>query len=65
MEESGNGSHEKTLQRGLQWLEQHQQKDGKWQAASPNKQRDPENNAVLFMSDAATGYAVLALEKRR
>jgi squalene-hopene/tetraprenyl-beta-curcumene cyclase len=65
MEESGYGSHEKTLQRGLQWLEQHQQKDGKWQAASPNKQRDPENNAVLFMSDAATGYAVLALEKRR
>ena len=65
IEESGNGSHDKTLQRGLQWLEQHQQKDGKWQAASPNKQRDPENNAVLFMSDAATGYAVLALEKRR
>jgi squalene-hopene/tetraprenyl-beta-curcumene cyclase len=65
IEESGKGSHDKTLQRGLQWLEQHQQKDGKWQAVSPNKQRDPENNAVLFMSDAATGYAVLALEKRR
>jgi squalene-hopene/tetraprenyl-beta-curcumene cyclase len=64
IEESGKGAHDMTLKRGLQWLEQHQQKDGKWQAASPNKQRDSENNAALFMSDAATGYAVLALENR-
>jgi squalene-hopene/tetraprenyl-beta-curcumene cyclase len=64
IEESGKGGHDMTLKRGLQWLEQHQQKDGKWQAASPNKQRDSENNAALFMSDAATGYAVLALENR-
>jgi hypothetical protein len=65
IEESGKVSSDKTLQRGLEWLKQHQQKDGKWQASSPNKQRGPENNAALFMSDAATGYAVLALEKRR
>jgi squalene-hopene/tetraprenyl-beta-curcumene cyclase len=64
IEESGKVSSDKTLQRGLEWLKQHQQKDGKWQASSPNKQRGPENNAALFMSDAATGYAVLALEKR-
>jgi squalene-hopene/tetraprenyl-beta-curcumene cyclase len=65
IEESGKVGRDLTLKRGLQWLEQHQQKDGKWQASSPNKQRGPENNAALFMSDAATGYAVLALEKRR
>jgi len=64
IEESGKGR-DVALKRGLEWLEQNQQKDGKWLAASPNKQRDPENNAALFMSDAATGYAVLALEKRR
>jgi squalene-hopene/tetraprenyl-beta-curcumene cyclase len=63
MEESGISRHNSTLQQGLVWLEQHQQKDGDWPAASMNKKRDPASDLGRFMSDAATAYAVLALEK--
>jgi squalene-hopene/tetraprenyl-beta-curcumene cyclase len=63
IEESGVSRRDKTLQRGLEWLTEHQQKNGTWTASSMNRQRDPESDAYLFMSDAATGYAVLALEK--
>jgi len=63
MEESGTSRHDNSLNRGLAWLEQHQQKDGNWPAASMNKQRDPGSDVGRFMSDAATAYAVLALEK--
>jgi squalene-hopene/tetraprenyl-beta-curcumene cyclase len=62
LEESGAGRQDTALNRGLAWLEQHQEKDGAWRAESPNKLRDPESNVGRFMSDAATGYAVLALE---
>lgn len=48
--------------RGTTWLLQHQGSDGRWQASSLNKERDPESNIGKFMSDAATGYAVLAFE---
>jgi hypothetical protein len=51
-----------TLARGLVWLAQHQQSDGAWTAASLNKQRDPSSDPALFMTDAATAYAALALE---
>ncbi len=63
MEITGTNRHDASLQRGLVWLEQHQQKDGRWAAASMNKQRDPESDVGRFMSDAATAYAVLALDK--
>jgi squalene-hopene/tetraprenyl-beta-curcumene cyclase len=63
MEESGTSRRDKALQRGLEWLAEHQQKDGKWNASSINMKRDPQSDASLFMSDAATAYAVLALEK--
>ena len=63
MEESGESRRNTTLQRGLAWIEQHQQKEGNWLAASMNKQRDPASDVGRFMSDAATAYAVLALEK--
>ncbi len=47
------------------WLESHQSKeDGSWRAYSLNKDRNPATDAGKFMTDAATGYAVLALAAR-
>jgi hypothetical protein len=54
------------LERGVNWLITHQDKEsGSWPAWSLNKNRDPRSDAGLFMTDAATGYAVMALEALR
>jgi len=54
------------VHRGIDWLLTHQDKvTGAWPAWSLNKNRDPKSEVGQFMSDAATGYAVLALEARR
>jgi squalene-hopene/tetraprenyl-beta-curcumene cyclase len=53
-----------TLAGALDWLTHHQQPDGSWIAASLNKQRDSASDPALFMTDAATAYAALALEHR-
>jgi hypothetical protein len=63
MEESGTSRQDLSLARALAWIEQHQQKDGDLPASSMNKQRDSESDVGRFMSDAATAYAVMALEK--
>jgi rhamnogalacturonyl hydrolase YesR len=65
IEQSGISPHDPALAQGRQWLKQHQEKDGAWNAVSINKQRDPESDAGPFMRDAATAYAVMALDEKK
>jgi hypothetical protein len=47
------------VDRGLGWLATHQRADGSWPGRSVNSEAAVNQ---LFMSDAATAYAVMALE---
>jgi hypothetical protein len=48
--------------RALAWLRSHQDtKTGAWPAQSMNKRRPAESMEALFMQDAATAFASLAL----
>jgi len=51
-----------TMTRALDWLNKNQiESDGRWPAVSLNNNRPVLSDTGLFMSDAATAYAVLAL----
>ena len=59
---SGDATLRPAIDRGLSWLEAHQDREGFWTTASANlNRRDDEAFVRFFMRDAATGYAVLAL----
>lgn len=62
LEQSGSSLQSTLVKTGLQWLRKNQDAKGDWTAESLNKKRDPESDAGRFMTDAATSYAVLALE---
>jgi squalene-hopene/tetraprenyl-beta-curcumene cyclase len=62
LEKTGMRRDDKMLTRGLDWLERHQESDGSWRAHSLNTKLDPQSNVGRFMRDAATAYAVMALE---
>jgi squalene-hopene/tetraprenyl-beta-curcumene cyclase len=62
LERAGVAPGDMAVARGLRWLSHNQDPTtGKWTASSLNRQRDPKTDAANFMSDAATGFAILAL----
>jgi squalene-hopene/tetraprenyl-beta-curcumene cyclase len=65
LEQSGISPDDLHVQRARFWLVRNQSKvDGRWPAYSPNGKRDHSYGEGLFMNDAATAYAVLALTAR-
>ncbi len=66
LEQVGASQAQPALNRALTWLRGNQNAgDGRWAASSLNKHRELESDAGRFMSDAATAYAVLALENAK
>jgi squalene-hopene/tetraprenyl-beta-curcumene cyclase len=60
--QAGVPSEDIHVQRGRSWLLNNQNKtEGRWPGYSLVNRRDPSSGTGLFMSDAATAYAVLAL----
>lgn len=63
MEQAGVKPTEPAIMKSLGWLRQNQDAaEGRWAAWSLNKQRELNSDAGRFMSDAATAYAVMAIE---
>jgi hypothetical protein len=65
LRELGDPAARAAVERGVSWLDSHQDKFGGWVAESVNKDRSGDDAFVAgFMSDAATAVAVLALSPR-
>ena len=63
MKQAGVSPKAPEMQRAVAWLVKNQNAEqGNWVALSLNKQRDPTTDPSQFMSDAASNYAVMALE---
>jgi squalene-hopene/tetraprenyl-beta-curcumene cyclase len=58
------GVKDERIEHGRRWLRQNQSPEGYWEAVSMNKKYEPGSMQQLFMRDAATAWAVLALTER-
>jgi squalene-hopene/tetraprenyl-beta-curcumene cyclase len=66
LQQAGMKRDQPQLKRGLTWLALNQDKtEGRWLAYSLNKQEDLSSYTGHFMSDAASAFAVLALQSGR
>jgi len=63
LQETGLPLNNSQLQKGIAWLRSNQMADGDWPASSVNKRKHRSYNTELFMNDAGTAFAVLALTK--
>jgi len=62
LQQAGVPASDARLERSLAWLKKHQDvESGYWAAESMNHRHDAASMPALFMRDAATGYATLAL----
>lgn len=62
VQQAGISRKSPNMNRALSWLRSHQDpKGGFWDAQSMNKQYEPDSMPKLFMRDAATSFASLAL----
>ena len=62
LQKAGVSPTQENLSGALAWLVENQEPtSGRWPASSLNKERDPTSDRGLFMADAATAFAVLAL----
>ncbi len=66
LQQNGMKPDQPSLKRGIAWLNANQDPtEGRWLSYSLNKERDLTSDVGRFMSDAATAYAVLSIEKSR